>query len=76
MVKHYTNGEITVIWQPEVCQHSTICWKGLAEVFDPEKHPWIDINATDSERIIQQVKQCPSGALSYFRNEEKPDAQG
>ena len=66
--KKYSNGEITVIWKPVLCQHSTRCWKGLINVFDPRKKPWINMNGDTSERIIEQVKECPSGALSYFEN--------
>ena len=25
----YTNGELTIIWQPELCQHAGICVKTL-----------------------------------------------
>ncbi|MES2630068.1 MAG: (4Fe-4S)-binding protein [Bacteroidota bacterium] len=70
-IKHYTNGEITIVWQPGKCVHSTICWKGregLLPVFDPRRRPWIDPAAAETERIIQQVERCPSGALSYFVN--------
>jgi len=66
--KKYSNGEITVTWKPGLCQHSTHCWKGLINVFNPQKRPWININGDTSERIIEQVKKCPSGALSYFEN--------
>ena len=66
----YTNGEVTVIWKPDICKHSTICWKNLREVFDPFVKPWINMQGASTERIIQQVKQCPSGALSFVMNEE------
>jgi uncharacterized Fe-S cluster protein YjdI len=66
--KQYSNGEITVIWKPGLCQHSTNCWKGLINVFDPRKKPWINIDGDTSERIIEQVKKCPSGALTYLEN--------
>ncbi|MBI1342992.1 MAG: (4Fe-4S)-binding protein [Terrimonas sp.] len=69
---HYSNDDITVVWKPHVCQHSTLCWKGLIQVFNPQKKPWVNIDAADSERIIEQVKICPSGALSYFMNRDKP----
>ena len=67
----YTNDEITVVWNPEICQHSTICWKGLIEVFNPKEKPWIKMDGASTERIIEQVKQCPSGALSFFKDGEK-----
>lgn len=62
---HYKKEDITITWRPDVCIHSTICFKGLGEVFDPRRRPWIDLSKADTERIIDQVKQCPSGALSY-----------
>ena len=71
IIKEYSNGAITVVWQPGKCQHSTICWKqatGLPEVFNPIVRPWIKMEGAGSERIIEQVKKCPSGALSYFQN--------
>lgn len=66
----YSNGEITVVWKPDVCKHSRICWTELREVFDPFKKPWINMGGSNTERIIAQVKKCPSGALSYFVNNE------
>jgi uncharacterized Fe-S cluster protein YjdI len=65
MKKEYSNGEITVIWKPNVCIHSTNCWKGLLPVFDPRRKPWIDMQAADTESIIRQVQKCPSGALTF-----------
>ncbi len=72
--KHkYSNGEVTVVWKPAVCIHSGICARGLHEVFDPRKKPWINISGSGTEKIIEQVSKCPSGALSYFINQEKED---
>lgn len=62
---YYKNDNITVIWQPSLCQHSGICFKGLPQVFDPRRRPWIEMDESDSESITEQVKKCPSGALSY-----------
>lgn len=64
----YSNGEVTVVWKPEVCIHSAICFKGLREVFDPQKRPWVNINGAATDKIVEQVRKCPSGALSYFMN--------
>lgn len=68
---HYTNGETTIAWKPDICTHSGICAKGLAAVFDPRRRPWIDMNQADTQRIIEQVKKCPSGALSIEENKEE-----
>jgi putative redox protein len=66
----YPNDEITVVWKPELCQHSGRCWMQLPEVFDYKKKHWITPNGASSERIIDQIGKCPSGALSYYRNNE------
>jgi uncharacterized Fe-S cluster protein YjdI len=71
ITKHYKRDNITVVWKPNQCIHSTICWKGLAEVFNPRKRPWINMDGAEVERIIKQVKNCPSGALSYFEDSEE-----
>ena len=71
--KKYTNGEVTVVWKPAVCIHSKKCWTGLIEVFNPKEKPWIKMDAASTERIIEQVKQCPSGALSFFMNADAPE---
>ena len=71
MEKRYSNDDITVVWKPEVCIHSTICWKGLVAVFNPRNRPWIDLDGAATEAIIAQVEKCPSGALSWYRNDEQ-----
>lgn len=68
--KEYSNGEVTIVWKPDLCIHSRNCVRGLPGVFDAAKRPWIDPKGAATRQIIEQVKQCPSGALSYFLNEE------
>ncbi len=72
VVKRYSNGEITVVWQPSLCVHSAICARGLPKVFDPRRRPWITLDdATDT--IVDQVERCPSGALSIERVATEPE---
>lgn len=63
----YTNGEITVSYDPKKCTHSEHCAQELSEVFRTAVIPWIHLDAASSERIAQQVSRCPSGALSCQR---------
>jgi uncharacterized Fe-S cluster protein YjdI len=72
ITKKYTNGEVTIVWKPDLCVHSAICFKGLGEVFDPKKRPWITPEGSTTEKIVAQVKKCPSGALSYYMNKDVP----
>ncbi|OEK09043.1 hypothetical protein A8C32_14235 [Flavivirga aquatica] len=69
-IKEYSNNVVTVVWEPKKCIHSAICAKGLPEVFQPKDRPWIKIDAASTNNIIEQVKKCPSGALSYYMNAE------
>ena len=74
--KTYSNGEITIVWKPSACVHSTLCWKGekgLKNVFNPMEKPWIKPHGADTPAIIERVTACPSGALSFYYN-DKPDA--
>jgi uncharacterized Fe-S cluster protein YjdI len=68
IVKRYSNGEITVVWQPSLCVHSAICARGLPRVFDPRRRPWVILDGFDSKTIVDQVERCPSGALSIEFN--------
>ena len=67
----YANDKITVVWQPELCQHTAICFTQLPEVFNPEVRKWVNPFGASTDKIIEQVKKCPSGALSFFYNNEK-----
>jgi uncharacterized Fe-S cluster protein YjdI len=57
----YSNGEVTIDWEPEKCIHSAICVKGLPHVFNTKEKPWIKIQSTSTHALINQVKSCPSG---------------
>lgn len=64
IIKTYTKDDVVVKWEPDKCIHSAICFHGLPSVFDPRKRPWVNIDGALKGDIINQVKKCPSGALS------------
>ncbi|MBV7269833.1 (4Fe-4S)-binding protein [Winogradskyella luteola] len=68
--KEYNNGDVTVVWEAEKCIHSAICVKNSPQVFQPKDRPWIKIDAASTEEIVETVKKCPSGALSYYMTNE------
>lgn len=70
-IKEYSNGEVTIVWEAEKCIHSAICAKGLPQVFKPKERPWIKIEAANTNALVNQVKACPSGALSFYMNNSK-----
>jgi uncharacterized Fe-S cluster protein YjdI len=71
ITKKYSNGEVTIVWKPDQCIHSAVCFKGLQEVFHPQELPWITPEKSTTDKIVEQVKKCPSGALSYFMNSDE-----
>ena len=74
ITKKYSNNDITVVWKPGICIHAGFCASQLGEVFDPKKRPWINVQGAETERIVEQVKKCPSGALSFYYNDEEKKA--
>ncbi len=68
----YTNGEITVVWKPSFCIHSANCIKALPAMYTPGERPWVKMEQASTAEIIEQMKTCPSGALSYFMNKDMP----
>ena len=70
----YSNEDVTVVWKPEFCKHSGRCVTQLPQVFDLKKKPWVTMTEVDSQTIIDQVNKCPTGALSFFYNQENATA--
>ena len=72
IIKRYSNGEVTVVWQPNLCIHSAVCVQGLPAVFHPNERSWITLQHATTDEIVRQIEQCPSGALSL----ERPERSG
>ena len=68
--KEYTNSDITVVWKSDLCIHSGNCVRGLGKVFNPKDRPWIKVYSATTDEIIQTINNCPSGALTYKRNND------
>jgi CDGSH-type Zn-finger protein/ferredoxin len=48
-----------------ICSHAGFCTGSLPSVFKLKAEPWIDPDGAEVEEIIDTVRKCPSGALSY-----------
>jgi CDGSH-type Zn-finger protein len=70
----YAGKRITIHDNRGICAHAGFCTDRLKSVFRMKQEPWIDPNGASAEEIIETVKRCPSGALSYsIENAEHRD---
>jgi CDGSH-type Zn-finger protein len=61
----YVGKRITIHDNRGICAHAGACTAGLSQVWRSKKEPWIDADAADVQAVVDTIKQCPSGALSY-----------
>ena len=47
------------------CRHYAECVRGLPQVFDPTRGPWIRADLADAQAVAEIVRRCPTGALHY-----------
>lgn len=73
--RDYKNDDITVHWDANLCSHSAECIAGAPTVFDPKARPWVNVDGASADVIAQAIDRCPSGALSYTRNEQADQAK-
>jgi len=62
---NYPGLSITIHDNRAICAHSGRCIEKLATVFRLGAKPWIDPDGAEAAAIIDTVRQCPSGALSF-----------
>jgi CDGSH-type Zn-finger protein len=78
--KNYVGKTITIHDNRKICSHAAECVNNLPSVFKLNARPWINPDAAEIEEIINTIRKCPSGALSYSldgmeyrdQNERKP----
>jgi CDGSH-type Zn-finger protein len=64
--KNYTTkNSITVHDNRRICSHSAECIRNLESVFRLGERPWIYPDGDEATKIIETIRKCPSGALSY-----------
>ncbi|HEY4048114.1 MAG TPA: CDGSH iron-sulfur domain-containing protein [Acidobacteriaceae bacterium] len=61
----YQGQQITILDNRGICAHSGFCTDRLASVFHVGQEPFITPSGGRLGEIIQAVRDCPSGALSY-----------
>ena len=66
-VQVFETPEITVTFDPAICQHSGVCVRGLPAVFDVSRKRWVRPEAASADLVEAQIARCPSGALKSHR---------
>lgn len=61
----YEGQQIEILDNRGICAHSGFCTDRLASVFHTGQDPFITPSGGRLDEIIQSVRACPSGALSY-----------
>jgi len=71
VLQSYEGKELTVNFNRSICSGASKCVQGLASVFKSgDGSHWIYPDEDSTEKIINQIKACPSGALSYTQKGE------
>lgn len=71
---NYINDQLIIHDNRGICQHSGFCTDELANVFHLQGDPFVYPEDAPVESTINQIKRCPSGALSYsYRGVEQPN---
>ncbi len=66
----YKGGKINVDWDSRLCIHLGECGQSEGDLFVAGRDPWCQPDLTSPDDVMDVVKRCPSGALSY----DSPDA--
>ena len=70
--KTYTSDSIDVTYNVKRCIHAKECVRGLPQVFDTDKRPWIQPSEASPDALAQVIERCPTGALHYQRKDNGP----
>ena len=73
----FGNEEIRVSYDVRRCIHAAACVRGLPDVFNPKRQPWVDVDAAPAEEIDEVISRCPTGALAvHYRDGRQPKGAG
>jgi CDGSH-type Zn-finger protein len=76
----YVGAKITIHDNRGICSSAGFCGGGLPAVFNGKRTPTVSPDAAPVAAIIEIIRKCPSGALSYtidgveHRDQDRPPA--
>ena len=70
--RRYAGRIVDVTFDADLCRHAAECVRGMPEVFDVSKRPWIDPAQAATEDSAQTLRRvvgrCSSGALEIIEH--------
>lgn len=67
-VRRYARSDgAAVTFEASRCQHAAECVRGLPQVFDTGRRPWIQPEHASLDEIATVIDRCPSLALRFER---------
>lgn len=74
--KLYTGPLVDVSFDRDICQHAAECVRGMPDVFNTKKRPWINPEKATTPELAQHLREviwrCPSRALRVEEHAEAP----
>ncbi|MFD1512814.1 CDGSH iron-sulfur domain-containing protein [Halomarina rubra] len=71
-VHTYHGADVEVTYDVKRCIHVRECVKGLPNVFDADRRPWIRPDEAATDAVTEVIERCPTGALHYERTDGGP----
>jgi len=65
----YEGKSVTVSYDATRCIHVGECVRGLKQVFDTDRKPWIQPDNAAVENVVDVISRCPTGALKFIRKD-------
>jgi CDGSH-type Zn-finger protein/ferredoxin len=73
LIQVYKTKGITINFNRSICSGSGNCVSKFPTIYSMGSQNWIHPNLGTKEEIIESIKNCPSGALSYSFDETNPN---
>ncbi|KPK82098.1 MAG: hypothetical protein AMS25_03785 [Gemmatimonas sp. SM23_52] len=71
-LNEYKGKDVTVRYEVKRCTHAAECVRGLPQVFDPDRKPWVEPDAAAADQVAGVIMRCPTGALHFEREDGGP----
>lgn len=75
-VRRYARDGAAVTYEVALCRHAAECVRGLPQVFDTTKRPWIQPQHASVDELERVVALCPTRALKLERDPAIPGPAG